>query len=88
MQTKMLIGTAFERGNEVEEPILNPRTGALILKMPEADMGQIDRAVQAARAAFGPWSRTTPAERATMLLAIADAVEMHGDELAALEALN
>ncbi|UPH70762.1 gamma-aminobutyraldehyde dehydrogenase [Abyssibius alkaniclasticus] len=88
MQTKMLIGTSFEPGNEVEEPILNPRTGALILKMPEADMGQIDRAVQAARAAFGPWSRSTPATRAGMLLAIADAVESHGDELAALEALN
>ena len=88
MQTKMLIGNMFEAGNELEETILNPRTGEMILKMPEADMGQIDRAVAAARHAFTAWSRTTPADRAGLLLQIADAVETNGDELAALEALN
>lgn len=88
MDVNMLIGSAFEKGTEAEETIFNPRTGETILKMPEADPGQIDRAVAAARAAFPGWSRTTPAERSEKLLAIADAVEANLDELAKLEALN
>ncbi len=39
----------------------------------------------AAEAAFDEWSQTTPQERATMLIAFADALEEHGDELAAVE---
>ncbi|WP_300063993.1 gamma-aminobutyraldehyde dehydrogenase [uncultured Roseobacter sp.] len=88
MQTNMLIGSAFEAGTETEEAILNPRTGEEILKMPEANPDQIDRAVAAARAAFSGWARTTPAERSTLLLKIADAVEADLENLAALEALN
>ncbi len=88
METKMLIGGAFEAGTDREEKVLNPRTGELIVNMPEADPGQISRAVAAARAAFRTWSRTTPAERSAKLLEIADAVEAQLDELAVLEALN
>ena len=88
MQTKMLIGGAFEAGTDAEENVLNPRTGEVIVKMPEADPGQIDRAVKAARKAFPAWSRTTPAERSGYLLRIADAVEAHLEEIATLEALN
>ena len=88
METNMLIGSAFEAGTETEETVLNPRTGEAILKMPEASPEQIDRAVAAARAAFPGWARTTPAERAGLLLQIADAVEADLEALAALEALN
>lgn len=88
METNMLIGGAFEAGTDVEETVLNPRTGELILNLPEANAGQIDRAVAAARAAFGHWSRTTPSERSSKLLAIADAIEANLEELAQLEALN
>ncbi len=88
METKMLIGSSLEAGTEIEEPVLNPRTGETILMLPEANIGQIDRAVAAARAAFIGWSRTTPAERSEKLLAIADAVAGSLEELAQLEALN
>ncbi|WP_212525482.1 gamma-aminobutyraldehyde dehydrogenase [Actibacterium sp. MT2.3-13A] len=88
METKMLIGSSFEAGTETEETVLNPRTGETILKMPEANAGQIDRAVAAARQAFASWSRTTPGERSAKLLAIADAIEGNLEELARLEALN
>lgn len=88
METQMLIGSAFEAGTETEETVLNPRTGDAILKMPEANSEQIDRAVAAARAAFPAWARTTPAGRSALLLQIADAVEAELDSLAALEALN
>lgn len=88
METNMLIGTNFEAGTETEEPILNPRTGEVILNLPEASPAQIDRAVKSARAAFKTWSKTTPSERASMLLAIADGVESNLEDLAKLEALN
>ena len=42
----------------------------------------------AARRAFEAWSQTTPAERATALLKLADAIEEHGEELAREEAIN
>ncbi|MGI3169380.1 gamma-aminobutyraldehyde dehydrogenase [Pseudooceanicola sp. C21-150M6] len=88
MQTKMLIGGSREAGTETAEQVLNPRTGELIVAMPEADLGQVDRAVAAARKAFASWSRTTPGERSGLLLAIADAVEARTADFAALEALN
>ena len=88
MDTKMLIGSSFEAGTETEESVLNPRTGETILMMPEANSDQIDRAVAAARKAFAGWSRSTPADRSAMLLAIADAVEANTEELSRLESLN
>jgi len=70
------------------EPILNPATGEQIATAPLSGAEDVDRAVQAARRAFGGWSNATPAERSTALLKLADAVEAHGDELAELEALD
>lgn len=88
METGMLIGSAFEPGAGEAETVLNPRSGETIVTVPEADAGQIDRAVGAARTAFGRWSQTTFAERSAKLLAIADAIEANAADLAALEALN
>lgn len=88
IDTSLLIGSSVETGQETVEPILNPRTGALILDVPEASTAQVDRAVAAARRAFGHWSRTTPAERSAALLRIADRIEAEADAFAALEALN
>jgi aminobutyraldehyde dehydrogenase len=88
MDTQMLIGARFETGTEAEENVLNPRTGETVLKLPEASLGQIDNAVDAAEAAFRNWSRTTPAQRSAYLLKIADAIETDAAAFAALEALN
>jgi len=88
MDTQMLIGSAFEKGKEAEENILNPRTGQSILMLPEASSDQIDRAVAAARKAFETWSRTTPAQRSGYLLKIAERIEAQAKEFSALEALN
>ena len=88
IDTSLLIGSSVEAGQETVEPILNPRTGALILNVAEASTTQVDRAVAAARKAFSRWSRTTPAERSAALLRIADRIEAEADAFAALEALN
>ena len=48
MDTKMLIGSRFEKGTETEEPILNPKTGEIVLRLPEASQAQREAAVAAA----------------------------------------
>lgn len=88
MDTQLLIGSTFVTGTEAEEHILNPKTGATIIDLAEASHSQIDAAVDAAERAFATWSLTTPAERSGHLLRIADAIEKHADDFAALEALN
>ncbi len=88
MQTDMLIGDRFVAGEGPAEAVVNPRTGATIVDLPEASGEQVVAAVAAARAAFDGWARTTPAARAAALLRIADRIEAEGDAFAALEALN
>ena len=88
IDTNLLIGNSFEAGQDTAEQVFNPRTGEVILDVPEASTAQVDRAVAAARKAFDSWSRTTPGERAAALLRIADRVEAEADGFAALEALN
>jgi betaine-aldehyde dehydrogenase len=68
--------------------VLNPASGEEVWRAPVSDAAEVDRAVLAARRAFAEWSRATPAERSRALLALADLVERHSEELARLEALN
>lgn len=68
---------------------VNPSTGQVIADVAEAGDVDIDRAVRAARAAFeGPWSRFKPFERQARLLRLAELVDAHFDELAALDSLD
>jgi betaine-aldehyde dehydrogenase len=75
-------------GGAETESVLNPATGEELARAPISSAEDVDRAAQAARRAFEGWSSTTPAQRAQALLALADLVEEHGEEIARLEALN
>ncbi|MDX7679761.1 gamma-aminobutyraldehyde dehydrogenase [Aeromonas caviae] len=88
LSTQLLIDGQFVTGDGPAEPILNPATGELIASVPEASFEQVNRAVNGAQRAFAQWSRTTPASRSTLLLRLADAIERHAEEFAALESLN
>ncbi len=88
MQTKQLINGKLVEGLGEAIPILDPATGETILSLPESTPEQVDAAAQAGKEAFENWSRTTPAERAGMLLAIANAIENSASELAGLESLD
>src|SRR5215469_17899121 len=69
---------------------INPATGKLLARVAAGDAEDIDRAVKAARAAFtaGAWSQRAPAERKKVLLAFAELIARHRDELALLETLD
>ena len=81
---QLFIGGEFVPGGDGGYEILNPATEAVVGEAPSASVQDADAAVAAARAAFGPWSQTAPAERARLLDALADAVAAHHDELAPL----
>jgi betaine-aldehyde dehydrogenase len=70
------------------EAVLNPASGEELARAPVSTAQDVDRAVAAARRAFGGWSQTTPQQRSQALLAIAAVLEEHGEEIARLEALN
>jgi acyl-CoA reductase-like NAD-dependent aldehyde dehydrogenase len=69
---------------------LDPSTGRVVAEVPQAGAEDVDRAVRAAREAFedGRWSGIAAARRTRAMLALADAVEAHADELAELESLD
>ncbi|MEN5215117.1 aldehyde dehydrogenase family protein [Pseudomonas pudica] len=69
---------------------LNPATEQVLCQIAEADSADVDAAVLAARKAFesATWSGVSPHARTRMLLRIADQVERHADELAAIETLD
>lgn len=70
------------------ETILDPSTETALATVPVGGAEDVERVVRAAAKAFEIWGETTPAERSLVLLKLADRIEQHGDELAALEAEN
>jgi len=69
---------------------INPATGETICQVAEGDRADIDLAVKAARKAFeeGPWPKMNASERGRLLNKLADLIEQHKEELAALETLD
>jgi betaine-aldehyde dehydrogenase len=70
------------------EEVVNPATGEAIAEAPLSTAEDVNLAVEAARRAFETWGTTTPAERAKVLLALADVIEEHGEEIADLESAD
>jgi 1-pyrroline dehydrogenase len=68
--------------------IINPSTGDTIAEVPNGTQADVDRAVEAAKAALPEWLETTPGERSEMLLKLADALDANADELVQLESQN
>jgi aldehyde dehydrogenase (NAD+) len=71
-------------------PTYNPATGEVIAQVAEGDQADVNLAVKAARRAFeeGPWRRMNARGRGRLLYKLADLIEKHADELAALETLD
>jgi betaine-aldehyde dehydrogenase len=65
--------------------LVNPATGEVFGTAPIGRESEVDAAVRAAAGAFTSWRRSTPQERQTVLLAIADALAARAPEFADLE---
>ena len=80
---RMLIGGALVEG-AASLDVINPATGAPFASVPRASQADADAAIAAAKAAVPGWSAVPFAERQAKLVALADAVAAHGEELARL----
>jgi len=66
----------------------NPADEQVIAQVQASGAEDVDRAANAAEAAFESWGKTTPQERSLALLKLADAIEARADELGRLESKN
>lgn len=85
----MLVGgelVTAASGSRLE--VVNPATARSITTVPAAGVADVDRAVEAAAVAFPAWRRKPPAERAQLVGALADAIEIHGEELAWIDTID
>ncbi|MDR3635157.1 MAG: aldehyde dehydrogenase family protein [Isosphaeraceae bacterium] len=90
-QTKLLIDNQWvEAADGKSFSTYNPATGEVIAQVAEGSAADVDKAVKSARRALesGPWSTMDAADRGRLLYKLADLVEKHANELAALESLN
>src|SRR5260370_40183448 len=62
----------------------DPATGLPLATVAAGHSEDVDRAATGASAAFGKWSRTKAKDRRKYLLRIAELIEKHADELAAI----
>jgi acyl-CoA reductase-like NAD-dependent aldehyde dehydrogenase len=89
VQTRLFIGGEFVdalAGGTVD--VRNPHDGSLLAEVAEARAADVDRAVEAAQAAFPAWAATPAAERGRLLGRLADAIEAEAEELARLESTD
>src|SRR5262249_29994879 len=86
---QVLIGGEWvdSAGGETME-VLNPATEETIAEVPRCSADDVGRAVAAAKAALPEWLDTTPAERAELLLKLADLIDANAEELAEIESRN
>jgi len=68
--------------------VVDPCTGEAYLQAPISGPEDVDAAFTAAADAFESWGRTTPGERANLLLKVADAIEARAEEINEAECLN
>jgi len=86
---QQLIGGSFVDSASGETfEVINPANDEVIAEVPKSGPEDVDRAVDAAAAAFETWKGTTPQDRSLMLLKIADLLESRGDEIGRLESQN
>ena len=68
--------------------VLEPATEDVLAELPQATAADADEAVARAKEAFPTWRTVTPEKRASLLLALSEAVAASAEDLARLEARN
>jgi aldehyde dehydrogenase (NAD+) len=82
----LIDGEIVDRADETGIDVVDPSTGKVFARLPRGGKAQVDRAVQAARAAFeGAWGEKSALERGRILTKLSTLIMEHFDELAELE---
>ncbi|XP_051809873.1 mitochondrial 10-formyltetrahydrofolate dehydrogenase [Acanthochromis polyacanthus] len=91
MPYQCFINGSFEDAeNDKTYDTINPTDGSVICKVSYTSVGDVDRAVAAAKEAYenGPWGRMNPRDRGSLLYKLADLMEEHQEELATIESID
>ncbi len=67
---------------------IEPATGKVYSQVPDGDARDVERAVEAAAAAFPEWSMISAAKRSRVLMKIADLIDARAEELARAESMD
>lgn len=86
--TAQYVGGEARRGSGPDREVFSPSDGRLLAIVPDADAGDLDRAVAAAEQAQKSWRRAGPGVRAQALRQMAARLREHADELALIDALD
>ena len=88
-QHKMFVGGEWVESTSGETmEVVNPATGEAIAEVPRGTAEDVEKAVDAAKQAWVEWQDKTPKDRMELLLALADVIDEHAEELARLESRN
>ena len=68
--------------------VVNPATGKVIGKCPISTRKEIDEAVEAAKAAFPEWRRTTPLARSRALFRFKELLEENFEEISRIQTME
>jgi aldehyde dehydrogenase (NAD+)/betaine-aldehyde dehydrogenase len=83
---RMLIGGELVHSSSGEFDLsINPATEEIIGRSPRGTKEDVDRAVQAAEAAWPGWAATTPAERGARMRAFGEALKARAEEILHVE---
>lgn len=86
---KLFIGGQWVAGSNGKTfTTRNPASGEALATCVDASSEDVDAAVQAAWKAFESWKRTSPQERAAVLLRVADLIDANAGHLAMVETLD
>ena len=82
-------------GGELVKPVsgeyldnFNPATGEVYSHIPDSDARDVEKAAEAAKAAFPAWSKTSNEQRHDVLMRLVSLIERDLDELAAAESID
>ena len=83
-------GERVESPRDAWFPVYDPSTEEIIAEVADAGAADVDRAVEAAKAAFesGPWPQTTAQDRGRLLFKLAEHIRSNAPLLAELESRN
>ncbi|WP_210581597.1 aldehyde dehydrogenase family protein [Streptomyces sp. GESEQ-4] len=81
---RLFVGGSWVEPDGGHYEVIDPASEETVGWAPEASRDQVHAAAAAAREAFGPWSRTTPEERAVVLGRAADIIRGHLEPYARL----
>ncbi|KAH7402087.1 aldehyde dehydrogenase domain-containing protein [Phaeosphaeria sp. MPI-PUGE-AT-0046c] len=88
IETQLLINNKLVAASDKATfDLYSPHTGAVVAKVAEATVSDVDAAVDAAQAAFPAWSALSPQQRGAPLKKLGELVVSEKDELAKLDAI-